>query len=400
VRILFVNEKLGFFGGVEQNAGDAAAGLRGRGHACFLAWGERTDRAPEEYARLFDGAWPCAELGARVAGAQDMAQIAAQARPDVIYYHKAARLPLEGTGGARTVRMVHDHDLCCPRRHKYFLRTGRVCNHRADWRCWFDGAFLARDRGRRLGARFVCLAAHRREMKRNQRLDALIVGSRFMRDELAQNGFDAGRIHLLAPMVRMADTRPAPLPEEPEILYVGQLIRGKGVDLLLRAVALLKVEWRLSIVGAGNGEGKLRDLCARLGLEGRVRFAGWTPHEALGDFYDSARVVAAPSRWPEPFGMVGVEAMARGRPVAGFAVGGIPDWLEDEVTGLLAPEQDVAGLAAALERLLADGALARRLGEAARQRYEERYGFDRYLCKLESILSGQTPPAGKGADCA
>jgi len=400
VRILFVNEKLGFFGGVEQNVADAAAGLRGKGHACLLAWGERTDRAPEEYARLFDGAWPCAELGACPAGARGLGQIAAESRPDAIYYHKAARLPLVGSGGARTVRMVHDHDLCCPRRHKYFLRTGRVCHHKADWRCWLDGAFVARDRRGRLGARWVSLADHAREMDRNKALDALIVGSRFMREELAQNGFDAGRIHLLAPMVRMEETRPSPTPADREILYVGQLIRGKGVDLLLKAAALLKGQWRLTIVGAGNGEGKLRDLCGKLGLGGQVRFAGWTRHEALGDLYEAARVVVAPSRWPEPFGMVGVEAMAHGRPVVGFAVGGIPDWLEDGVTGLLAGEQDVAGMAAALERLLADDALARRLGEGARRRYEEKYGFGRYLDKLEAILAGQAPPVESGANRA
>jgi glycosyltransferase involved in cell wall biosynthesis len=84
--------------------------------------------------------------------------------------------------------------------------------------------------------------------------------------------------------------------------------------------------------------------------------------------------------------MVGIEAMARGRPVVGFAVGGIPDWLEDEVTGLLVPEANAGAMAGAIGRLLGDRPLRLRLGEAAVQRVRERYRPSAYLKRLMQIL--------------
>ena len=81
--------------------------------------------------------------------------------------------------------------------------------------------------------------------------------------------------------------------------------------------------------------------------------------------------------------------MNHGRPVVAFAVGGIPDWLEHEVTGLLAPEQDTKAMARSLDRLLSDGELAASLGRKAVERARTRFSFTEYLGKLECHLSGQ-----------
>ena len=84
--------------------------------------------------------------------------------------------------------------------------------------------------------------------------------------------------------------------------------------------------------------------------------------------------------------MVGVEAMARGRPVIGFSVGGIPDWLDDGVTGILVPEADTVALGAAIESLLADPRRSVALGRAGLARVRERYQPDQYLDRLMQIL--------------
>jgi glycosyltransferase involved in cell wall biosynthesis len=390
VNILFVNERCGYFGGVEQNIADTAEGLRERGHACCLAYGETSDRGLEPYKALFRETFPCREAGTGrgVAGAEPLDRIVDRVSPDAIYLHKVPEtgpyLPL--LGRTRIVRMVHDHDLCCPRRHKYLLITGRICRHKMDARCWLDGAFIAKRPASPTGFAFVNIGHRRREMRRNHELDALLVGSRFMREELLQNGFPAERVHILPPVIRMQVPEPTPLPEEPRILYVGQLIRGKGVDLLLRALHRLTCDFRADIVGTGNAELKLKALCRDLGLDGRVDFCGWVPNRDLGPFYSRARVVAVPSRWPEPFGMIGLEAMQHGRPVVAFGVGGIPDWLEHRATGLLAPEQDVAALAASIEEVLSDTRLARSLGQKGLERVHPRYAFERYLDDLEAYL--------------
>src|SRR5260370_8574372 len=91
-----------------------------------------------------------------------------------------------------------------------------------------------------------------REMRRNQKLALLLVGSVAMREELIQNAFPEGRVEILPPVVRMPLRAMAPIPEENRILYVGQLIRAKGMDLLLRALPHLRTDSQLPLPAAGT----------------------------------------------------------------------------------------------------------------------------------------------------
>jgi glycosyltransferase involved in cell wall biosynthesis len=141
-------------------------------------------------------------------------------------------------------------------------------------------------------------------------------------------------------------------PDEPaHILYVGRLSEEKGVGELAEAANGLP----LVVVG----DGPLRPLLPQA--------VGFVPPAELGPYYERASVVVVPSR-REGYGMVAREAMAHGRPVVATAVGGLVDAVEDGVTGMLVPPGDVRALHDALERLLADAALRRSLGTAARER--------------------------------
>lgn len=142
------------------------------------------------------------------------------------------------------------------------------------------------------------------------------------------------------------------------MLFVGQLIRGKGVDLLLSAMAASRRGWSLDIVGEGNARPRLERLSGRLGLDGRVRFHGWVRHEDLGALHERARAAVVPSRW-----------------------------LEDGKIGFLVDEQDVAGLAAALDRLAEDLPLARQMGLHARDSVARRFSFEDFVDGLERFLS-------------
>lgn len=400
MKVLFLNEKFGYWGGVEQCIVDAAFGLRARGHSCYLAYGNSTERDTQGFASYFEAVFPCRQLCNSAhppLGALPFSEIVAKVMPDVLFLHRMDETAFlePHLSKVRIVRMVHDHDLCCPRRHKYFALTGRICRHKADWRCWLDGAFLARNETSRIGFRWVSIGRKLTEMRRNYRWDRLLVASRFMRDELAQNGFPQERIHILPWVARLKPCPFTPVPNGRRILYVGQLIRGKGVDLLLHALRKLRCDFEAMLIGTGNAQSRLQTLCARLDLSQKVRFVGWIDHEEISTYYVAARFLVVPSRWPEPFGMIGQEAMHHGRPVVAFDVGGISDWLEHNMTGLLVPEQDVSALADAMERLLRDDDLATTMGRNAYELVRRRYVFDRYIEQLELHLLGDALPPTK-----
>ena len=393
MKILVVNDRGGFFGGVEQNVADCAAGLSANGHEVFLAFGsENGTRHAAAYRGLFGAARQCYELGGGEE-ATTFKNIVLETQPDCVYLHKVPAIKpfLEACrdAGIRAVRMIHDHDLCCPTGYKYFRHSGKLCHHKAGWRCWADLGFLEKTQDGPLPVRYTSIQAKIREMNANFELDALVVASTYMKEELLTNGCSEDRVHLLAPVVKLSlGCDPLPVPSKPQILYVGQLLRGKGVDLLLDALSKVSVPFDANIIGAGNAEVGLKSQAESLGLSDRVRFLGWAPNDELNAHYNAARVVVVPSRWPEPFGMVGLEAMMHGRPVVAFNVGGIPDWLDHEVTGLLAPEQDSVAFAAALDRMLTEHDTAISMGKAAFDRVSNVFGFGPYMEKLESTLAG------------
>jgi glycosyltransferase involved in cell wall biosynthesis len=393
VKVLFVNEKCGYFGGVEQNVASTAEGLRKLNHKCFLAYGSVTERDFDGYCSAFDSVFHCSEIlaGSNAPSSMSFSEIVEKTSPDVIYLHKTSSVNfcLPYLGKIRTVRMIHDHDLCCPRRHKYFFHNGRVCHKKAGWFCYLDLAFLERTGRFPLMFRLVSIGKKICEMRRNRTLDCLLVGSRFMQDELIQNGFPREKVNILSPLVPLLNSDSAGLAEEPVILCVAQLVKGKGIDLLLKALSKLTIRFQAIIVGTGNAEKGLKRLCSDLSLDDRVKFQGWAPNNTIGNFYARARVVVVPSRWPEPFGMIGLEAMRCGRPVVAFDVGGVSDWLLDGVTGIIAPEQDVQALADAIHRVLTDWELARKLAQNGKLVFNERFSFDEYLQNTLHYLSGE-----------
>ena len=173
----------------------------------------------------------------------------------------------------------------------------------------------------------------------------------------------------------------SPLDRPARIAAVGRLVEKKGFGDLLDAVALLIGQGRevdLVLVGSGEYEGALRAQVERLGLGDRVRMTGGLPQHRVAEIVAGAAVFAAPcvvgadgNRDGLP--TVLLEAMALGTPCVGTPVTGIPEVIEDDVTGLLVPEHDPAALAAALGRLLDEPRLRLRLATAARTLIENEF---------------------------
>ena len=382
MRVLHVHERAGFYGGVEQILHDIAAGLAGRGLPQGLLHADASPRP--DYLGVFSDSGSDEALIERF-------------RPDVLLLHKVEDPGRVARLAARwpTARMVHDHDLVCLRRHKYFPVGSRVCDKPAGIDCYTHLCFVQRAQSGPLPIALKGTADVHAAIAAHAGVHRFIVGSRWMRDELRTNGLPPARIRIVPPVPRaLAACEQQPPSRSPEVLFVGQVIRGKGVDLLLTALAKVPGDWHATIVGTGNHLPACKALAAKLDIAHRVTFTGWVDHTALDPYYARASVSVVPSRWPEPFGMVGIEAMARGRPVVAFAVGGIPDWLEHGLTGLLAREADTDTLAEYLSRLLADPELAALLGARAAARVRERYRPDACLDQLTAVLQDAVDEAG------
>lgn len=373
MKLLHVNELAQFKGGVERILVDTARGFNARGfRQGLLHFTAKPD------LRLLE---PFEQTGTTLAFAE-------QFKPDLVLIHKA---PAETVAALverfRVARMVHDHDLVCLRRHKYFPVSTQICEQPAGLSCLLHLCFLQPNRGGRFPIRLASLRKQLQGIAIHRRLSGLIVGSQWMRQSLLVNGFTASQLAVIPPVPADLD-RVKPIPFDPhsrELLFVGQMIRGKGIDLMLEGLARLSGDWQAVFVGEGNFLDSAKQLADRLQITDRVEFAGWIDHNRLNAYYARARALIVPSRWPEPFGMVGIEAMARARPVIGFAAGGIPDWL-DATAGILVPAADVSALAAAMQRLLDDSQLAGTLGQGARFWFESHYGYEPYLDALQHYL--------------
>jgi L-malate glycosyltransferase len=162
---------------------------------------------------------------------------------------------------------------------------------------------------------------------------------------------------------------------------IGSLIRRKGQDVLIRAFSLLAptCNMHLLIVGDGPEQANLERLTAELGLWARVQFLGYSAD--IGGICAASDMVVLASRM-DSFGLVLIEAGYLSLPVVASAVGGIPEVIEDGVTGLLVPPDDAHALAAALARLIDDPDYRERLGRAGKKRVETLFGVERMVANF------------------
>jgi glycosyltransferase involved in cell wall biosynthesis len=387
MNVLYVHDRFGPLAGAEAHLHLTASELARRGHQLALLHGPPTGRDPHAWSIPFPHRFAL--------GSTDNSPLTRRAlqefQPDLVFVHKMGDLsviqPLVDSG-LPLVHMVHDHDLYCLRSYKYNVFTRRICTRAASAWCVFPClAPLARNRQGPLPFKWASYSAKRREITLKQRFHRMIVVTPFMRDELTRNGFDPKRIEIHPPVPRHSDPGiHSSFSDRNLILFAGQVIRGKGVDILLQSLTHVRNRFECAILGDGNHRPHCERLTRKLGLADRVRFHGFIPHDQLKAHYQECSVVAIPSVWPEPIATIGLEVMRYALPIVAFDAGGIRDWLQDGYNGYLVPWMDRATFAARLDQLLADKSLARQLGRNGLARVTERFDFERHILDLENLF--------------
>jgi len=211
---------------------------------------------------------------------------------------------------------------------------------------------------------------------------------------LLSDGVEEDRLHLIPPGVNPSlfvgpFEDPFSGVGKPRVLFVGRLTPQKGVGTLVAAVGLLKdPSARVLLVGDGPERPALERQAERIGVGDRLHFVGFLAHERLPAMFSHADLLVLPSLYEE-LGTVLLEAMQAGLPIVASKTGGVPDVIEDGVNGLLVPPADPGALARAIDRLLADSGLARRLSEGAQGRGKD-YGWEVLAGRVLAVYHGVT----------
>ncbi len=314
--------------------------------------------------------------------------------PEIVYSHGIASLEINQflQQTYPTVLYLHGYwGTCTTGRKCHAFPVLQTCTRK------FGPACLLLHYPRRCGGLNPLLAwqMFQTERARNAQLAeyrSILVASTHMYAEMQRHGVSSDRLQLLRlPLNDFSGSSPAgPKTPDGRLLFVGRLTDVKGVDFLIRALprAEKKLGRKLTLTIAGDGSelSKLQQLTAREGIA--ATFTGWVDNARRRELMRGADLLVVPSLWPEPFGLVGIEAGNLGLPAAGFAAGGIPDWLIAGRTGELAPADPptVEGLADAIARSLANPDHYASLCQGAFE-FSRQFTLEKHTAELEAILS-------------
>ncbi len=307
-----------------------------------------------------DHGWPRLGLRERVALERHNARVfdrhVAELRPEVVAWWAMGGMSLSLIERARraglpAIGFVHDDWMLYGPREDQWLRTVQ----RAPWLCTLAGLPTTVDFSGAALWLFVSEQTRRRAAERG--------GLRLARTGVAHSGFDH----------RYLESPTSQRPWAWRLLNVGRIDARKGIETAIRALAALPADAQLDIIGDGDDRelATLRALAGEQGVAERVTFAGQRDRAGLLHAYGHADVVVFPVVWEEPWGLVPLEAMARGRPVIATGRGGSAEYLRDGENCLLFEPGDPGALAAAVERLANDEILRRKLVEGGRHTAQE-----------------------------
>lgn len=315
-----------------------------------------------------------------------LAALLDEVRPDIchahnIYHHiSPSILSLLRERGVPTVMTLHDLKLACPAYNMLAsdgicerCRGGRLHNVLVH-RCIKGSAALS-------AVVMLEAALHRLLGTYEKCVSRFVVPGRFHIEKLVEWGLPRSLFRHVPNFVDAQRYRPQYQPGD-SFVYVGRLSREKGIATLIRAAA--RCRRRVCIVGTGPQLDELQTLATELGVD--VRFAGYLSGESLHAAIAQARAVVLPSEVYENAPMSVLEAYALGKPVIGSAIGGIPELVQEGVTGVTFPSGDAAALAERMDRI-ADmpGSEVERMGRAGRAWVERDFTAAIYRERIREI---------------
>jgi len=391
MRILIANEARRGGGGVETYLASLVAPLTARGHEVALLYANPSAE-PGPTPIDTQEAWSVADEGLDRAIAKARAW-----RPVVCFSHNMRLLEVDErlTREWPTAKMMHGYFGACVSGQKAFsFPSIAACTRRCDAGCL--AYYLPRRCGQLRPDKMVAQYAWAmRQQRLFPRYVAIVVASDHMRREYLRYGLDETRVHTIPLFAAEDCVTCGPAPPPIDVLFLGRLTALKGAQELLGAVGRVLKGRPLRVAIAGEGPARRALERAARELETHqpvsVEFTGWVDAPARSALLARSAVLAVPSLWPEPFGLVGLEAGLHGVPAIAFDVGGVREWLHDGVNGFLVrpadrPTRRQALFGEAIARVLGDPALRARLSTGARAA-AARLNLHTHIAELERVLS-------------
>lgn len=273
--------------------------------------------------------------------------------------------------GVKTVLTLHDYKLVCP---GYLALNGTEICTRCNGR---NFTFPLKLHCQRSYGKELLLALesfwHLRK-KSYEKVDLFLAPSQFVAD-LVGRRIDKSKIKVLRNGIETDEYHPN-YSDQGYGLYFGRLSKEKGIETLLQAHERMAISFPLKIIGTGPLSDTLQ---AKFPA---AEFLGYRSGEELKSLVANAAFVIVPSEWYENCSMVVLESMALGKPVIGAEIGGLPEQIENEKTGLLFVPNDVDDLRAKMEHLASDKVLRVAMGKKARLKLEREYSLDGHCRQL------------------
>lgn len=311
---------------------------------------------------------------------QTLRSIIQEECPEVIHAHNwmlHSYTPLKAWSKARLVVTLHDYSQICVT--KRLMRRGQVCSDRTLSHC-------LQCANEQYGMKGIIITlAHRRAQELERKtVDMFLPVSRAVAQEthLVERKLPYRVIPNFVPdtlteCCHVAHPLLEQLPQSDFLLFVGDIVRDKGVEVLLKAYALLEYDIPLVLIGR-TGKNLYLPLPPNTYL-----FESW-PHEAVLGAWPRCTLALVPSIWPDPCPTVAIEAMAMGKPIIGSRIGGLTDIVVHNKTGLLVTPGDSQELQIAIQRLLNDPLCCERMGNCARE-YVTRLQAQTVITQIEQV---------------
>ncbi len=320
---------------------------------------------------------------------ESMRRLLGDTAPDLVHIHNIytqlspSLLDACRSHGVPVVMTVHDHHLVSPQYNIPALGCGVDVSSWGFWKT-VSSRFLKNS----FAASFAQTTVFRlhRYLKIYERgVDLFLCPSEYMRQQLLSAGFSPDRVRTVHTGIDATAIEPR-YDHDGYILSAGRLSEEKGIALQIELARRLP-DLRFKIAGTGPQEAELHQLSQDLP---NVEFVGYQTGEALHRLYQGAMMVLIPSRVRETFPLTTLDAMARGTPVVGSNVGGMPEVVQDRVTGMLAPPDDLSAWVEAVMRLAYDETTRLTMARAARLSMETDFHIKRHhagvMAAYEEIL--------------